>query len=236
VDDPFNLNAMYGVQAFDRKIVYNQFLIYQSPFFKGQTGIVGHALGGWSLAPIFTAGSGQPLYCNTQTDGQAFGAGDGNLFFDNEQCVFTSKYTGGNSVHGNVLGGTDSFGNSVGTAVASTPSGTKVGVNEFADPVAVFNQVRAPILGIDTKNPGVGPIRGLPYWNLDMSVKKNFKITEHVAATFQFLCLNVLNHNQLADPELGAGSLDISNPATWGVINSQANNPRQMEFGFRIDF
>ena len=36
--DPFNLNEQYGRQAFDRKFIYNAFLVYQPPFFKGQIG------------------------------------------------------------------------------------------------------------------------------------------------------------------------------------------------------
>jgi hypothetical protein len=29
---------------------------------------------------------------------------------------------------------------------------------------------------------------------------------------------------------------DISNPGSWGVLNTQGNTPRQMEFGLRIRF
>ena len=82
-NDPFNLASTYGVQAFDRKLVFNQFIVWQPGWFKGQQGFLGHVLGGWTFAPIFTAGSGAPLYCNTQTDAQAFGSGDGANFFDN---------------------------------------------------------------------------------------------------------------------------------------------------------
>ena len=38
VDDPYNLGEGYGRQGFDRKFTYNVFLIYQPPFFKGQSG------------------------------------------------------------------------------------------------------------------------------------------------------------------------------------------------------
>ena len=40
-----------------------------------------------------------------------------------------------------------------------------------------------------------------------------------------------MNHFQPADP-----TLNLDSPQTWGVINSQANAPRQMEFGLRIRF
>jgi hypothetical protein len=227
-NDPFNLDLMYGLQNFDRTFVYNIFFVYQSPFYKGQQGLVGHVLGGWTLAPIFTAGSGRPLYCNTQTDAQSYGSGDGSNFFDNEQCLATKPYNGGNSAHLNVEGGTDSLGNDVGTATAGSGNAA---VNIFKDPVAVYGQFRPPILGIDTRDAGVGPIRGLPYWNMDLSIKKNVRIFESVSTEFQVVFSNVLNHKQFADP-----TLDLSDPTSWGAITSQGNTPRQMEFGLRVNF
>jgi hypothetical protein len=216
-NDPFNLDNMYGVQAFDRTFVYTAFLVYQPPFYKGQHGLTGHVLGGWTFAPIFAAGSGAPVWCNTNTGGdfvsgsgaQEFGSADGANFFNNANCLQTTKYTGGNSVHD--LG-------------PGSP-------NLFKDPAAVFATVRPPILGIDNRTGGLGQFRGLPYWNMDLSIKKNIAITERVNAEAQIVFTNVLNHNQFLDPVL-----DITSPATFGSITSQGNIPRQMEFGFRVNF
>lgn len=227
-NDAFDLKKMYGVQAFNRKFVYNSYMVWQEPFYKGQQGLVGRVVGGWSLAPIFTMGSGEPLYCDTQTDGQSFGSADADNYFSNEQCVFTSKYNGGNSSHYNVAGGPDGFGNEVGIGTAG--SGNRA-VNMFKDPAAVWNQVRAPILGIDTKNPGVGPIIGTPYWNVDMSVEKSVKAYESVEFKFSVIFTNVLNHNILGDP-----AMNLSTPKNWGVQNTQTNSPRKMEFGLRASF
>jgi len=55
-NDAFNLDQMYGVQNFDRKFVFNSYLLYESPFYRSQQGFIGRALGGWSIAPIFAAG------------------------------------------------------------------------------------------------------------------------------------------------------------------------------------
>lgn len=224
-NDAFDLSKMYGVQAFNRKFVYNSYMVYQPDVFKGQQGIVGRVVGGWSFAPIFTAGSGEPLYCDTITDGQSFGSADSNNYYTNEQCVFTSKYTGGNSSHYNVAGDGDT---GVGTATAG--SGSRA-VNMFKDPLAVWNQVRAPILGIDSKNPGVGPIGGTPYWNVDMSVEKSVKVWESVALKFSVIFTNVFNHTILSDP-----SMNLGDSSTWGVQGGQANTPRKMEFGMRASF
>ncbi|MFZ0688929.1 MAG: hypothetical protein WAM68_03800, partial [Acidobacteriaceae bacterium] len=221
-NDPFNLGAMYGEQPFDRRLVYNTYIVASEPWFKGQNGLLGRAAGGWTFAPIFTAGSGPPVYCNTQTDSQSWGSGDGSDYFDNEQCVFTSQYKGGHSAHFGVAGDAAT---GVGTATSVTP------VNMFANPLAVWNQVRAPILGIDTKNPGVGPILGQPYWNMDGQIKKDVRIAESATFEFSFIATNMLNHRQFFDPGLA-----LYAPGSWGVLNGQANQPRAMEFGGRLTF
>ena len=115
-NDAFDLGTMYGEQAFDRRLVYNTYIVASEPWFKGQNGFLGRAAGGWAFAPIFTAGSGPPVYCSTWTNAQSFGgADDGANYFDNEQCVFTTPVQGRalRSLRGN--GRHRSIGNSVGT-------------------------------------------------------------------------------------------------------------------------
>ena len=109
----------------------------------------------------------------------------------------------------------------------------------FSDPVAAWNNVRQPILGYDTHDGGWGVYRGLPYWNVDLSVKKMFKITERFNAEFQVVFTNLFNHNQWGDP--GGDYLDTSNPGGWGtlpgsVTNGSVSYMRQMQFGIRLSF
>ncbi len=228
-NDPFNLNAMYGVQAFNRKFVYNMYGVWQEPWYKDQRQIIGRLAGGWSFAPIFVMGNGEPLNCGTITGAAAWGSGDGNNYFDNEQCVFTSKYNGGVHSHYGITGGTDPYGNSVGVNTAGTTTGTEV--NMFANPVAVFDQVRAPILGIDTKNPGLGPIIGMPYWNLNMSAQKDIKVWKRATVQLTFIFQNLFNHNVFQDP-----GLNLANSAGWGDQTVQENQPRKIEYGGRVSW
>jgi len=227
-NDPFNLDAMYGVQNFNHKFIFNTFVLWNTPWYKNQTGIVGRLLGGYIITPTFVAGSGAPLYCNTVTDSSSFGEGDGSNYFSNEQCVFTSKYKGGVSTHRNVAGGPDAFNIPVGT---QTEGSGEAAINMFANPAAVYDQIRSPILGIDTKNPGQGPISGLPYWNMDVQLSKSVRIASRLAVELTFVSTNVLNHLVFANTGLA-----VNSPATWGVINSQGNTPRQMQFGGRVRF
>ncbi|HUB19018.1 MAG TPA: carboxypeptidase-like regulatory domain-containing protein [Acidobacteriaceae bacterium] len=224
-DNPYNLGTMYGVQDFDRRIVYNTYMVAQEPWFKGQQGLLGRAAGGWSFAPIFTAGSGSPINCSTVSGAQSFGEADDVDYAAIEQCVFNTPYAGGHSAHFGVTGGTDAYGNSIGTHTSKTP------VNEFSNPVSIWNQVRAPILGIDTKDSGEGAFMGMPYWNLDGEVKKNVRLAESMTFEFSFIATNMLNHRQFTD-----ASMSLNSASTWGVLTGQTNAPRQMEFGGRIDF
>ena len=238
--DPFNLRTGYGFQAYDRRFVYNLFFVYQPEFYKGQSGFKGHLLGGWTIAPVFTAGSALPLTLGTVNGGgQAFGEGDsvnfvGNGNSENAIPITPSMCSANASAYYNVPGA-----NGIGTA--------GYGVNMFADPVAAWNNIRQPILGFDTRQGGVGVCRGLPYWNVDLSVKKLFKITERFSTEFQFVFTNLFNHNQWGDPSAGVLNeyLDTSNPAGWGTLPGSVTSQqplgnltfmRQIQFGIRINF
>ncbi|HEV2688978.1 MAG TPA: carboxypeptidase regulatory-like domain-containing protein, partial [Bryobacteraceae bacterium] len=212
VTDPWNLHAAYGPQPFDVRFVYNLSLLYQSPYFKSQKGVLGRVLGGWSLAPLFTAQSGVPLEISVGTgsnaNAQAFGEVYGNGNAANENAVLLAPFTGGNSAHNNVVVAS-------GAGVNGNPSKGGSGINMFADPNAVYALFRRPILGIDTTDGGAGVIRGFPTWNLDATISKDIRATERIGATLIIQFSNILNHFQPANP-----SMNIDNPATWGVVTN----------------
>jgi hypothetical protein len=217
--DAYNLHNQYGPQPFDIRMVYNTYMVYEPQVFKSQRGILGHMLGGWKFSPIFTAQSGLPLEVNIDGDCQSFGEVNCSSGSTNENAIMLAPYNAGNSVHYGVPGS-----NGVGTS-------TKTQVNLFANPAAVYAQFRPPLVGFDNQTGGQGILRGLPTWNLDMSVGKEFKVTERVNAKFIATFSNVLNHMQFANP-----GLSLTSPQTFGVMNTQLNIPRQMEFGLRIGF
>ncbi len=92
---PYDLRKNYGVQSFDQKLIFNTFIVYETPWYKNQRGLIGRAAGGWTISPVIVAGTGQPLTCNTNSGSQSFGGADAANFTDKEQCVFTTPYTGG---------------------------------------------------------------------------------------------------------------------------------------------
>jgi Carboxypeptidase regulatory-like domain len=216
--NPYDIGAGYGLQPFDRKFVDNVLLVYQPPIYSGQHGIVGHLLGGWAFSPIFTTGSGLPLEVNTiNGDGQSFGEADAINFSAAENAVLGCVNNFGSSRHNNVSG-------SGGVGIGGN-------VNMFANPQAVFNCMRDPIVGLDSGAGGGGILRGMPFWNVDFQVRKNIRINERFSAEVQSIFTNVFNHDQLLDP-----FLSLAQPASFGVLSTQANNPRSIELGARIRF
>ena len=221
----FDPAASYGPQGYDAKYIYNLAITYQPPVYKTQQGIVGHILGGWTFSPLFTANSGFPLavsyteggVCSTEC--QAFGeSSSSGISSVAEFAVGNGNYTGGSSAHYNVSGS-----NGIGT-------NNLTGVNLFANPAAVYSEFRPCVLGYDTSCGGY--IRAQPTWNVDAEALKDIGVWKEgrVGATLSFQITNVLNHAQLSSPS----SLTLSSPTNFGKITTQANTPRNMEFGLRI--
>jgi len=226
VPDAWDLHVGYGTQPFDIRFIYNLMMTYRPTFYKGQQGILGRLLGGWALAPIFTAESGSPIRVTTSSgNAGAFGeiySGSGRS--DQEGAILMGKFTAGNSSHYNVTvsGGAGRNGN---------PATGGSGINMFEDPNAVVAQFRRMILGVDHSAGGSGQLRGFPTWNLDMTVSKEIRATERVSASLLFQFTNIMNHFQESNP-----TLSIDSTASFGVVNGQANTPRRVQFGLRIGF
>lgn len=233
-EDNWNLHEQYGLQGFDQKLIFNTFIVYNTPWFKDQRGITGRALGGWTFSPVVVAGTGQPLQCTTNNSGQNFGGEDGSNFTDGENCIFTSKYTGGSHTNRGIAGGTSALALGTSTiAVGTTPKGPAANaqVNMFSNPAAVWDTVRPAILGLDTNDGGAGPIRGLGYVNMDLTVRKKLVVYEKFSLEASGIFLNVMNHLDFSNP-----SLSLQSPGNWGTTKTQGNTPRQIEMGIRASF
>jgi hypothetical protein len=231
-NDPYELSRSYGYQPWDRKFMFNTWFTYAPQVFKGQQGLAGHLLGGWTFAPILDVGSGIPVGVgpvgfgsSVYTGGQEFGGTDGGNI---------GSYTNAVNICGN-----SSFSTSRHDHFVTTGGfGGGSPANLFADPGAVYNCFRNPILGIDNGHNGAsGNLRGQPFWNVDFSVKKNVKVTEGISADFGAIFTNVFNHNQLFDP----GLTFLSDPGDFGSLEGsssglQVNTGRKIEIDFRLKF
>lgn len=231
VVNPYNVRqSMYGPQFWDYKFTYTQTLLWMEPFFKSQKGIVGHALGGWRLAPIFTALSGAPLTVGNLANSDSFG--ETQTGGTNDGAVLGAPYTGGNSSHYNFVAPTTG----VGAGINGNANNGGNNINMFTNPAQVYSEFRNCILGYDTSCGSGGQIRGMPQWNMDMNIAKDIALfRERVYATLSFQFSNIFNHVVLANP-----SLYLGGPADWGVLganeNGQANSPRNLTFFLKVRF
>jgi len=226
-EDVFNLKQMYGRQGYDRKFVYNMFVVYSPPFFKGQHGLMGRVLGGWTVAGIFTAGSGTPNQVYTTTgSSEEFGSGDNTNFFSNENAVLIGPVQSGHAYYDPTMNAT-CFG-----------CNGQLPYNIFKNGSAAANSYRNPILGLDSRDGGAGILNGLAYWNMDFSVRKTIRVAESVSLELEGVVANVLNHMQWLDPQWNAatGLADGNTPdGGFGTLQGEAG-PRQIQIGARIRF
>jgi hypothetical protein len=238
--DLFNLHDSYGPQSYDVKFIYNLSMYYEPPVFRGQHGVLGHILGGWTISPIFTAQSGSPTavgYSEGNCTGcEAFGEvgtpGTSAVGSTSEDAVGFMPYTGNMKARYNVQGST---GTNVifGTAGVGTRTSTPY-LQAFANPASVFSEFRPCVLGYDTSCGGIDNLRGLPTWNVDANFVKDVGIIkERVGVMLSVLITNVANHFQPGNPSL---SLTGTGPSSFGQITTQSNSPRAMEFGIRVHF
>jgi hypothetical protein len=74
----------------------------------------------------------------------------------------------------------------------------------------------------DVREPGIS--------NFDFSTQKNFALTERIRLQFRGELFNIFN-----TPQFGRPGTTFGNPQ-FGVISSQANSPRQIQFGLKLLF
>ncbi|HEY1342610.1 MAG TPA: carboxypeptidase-like regulatory domain-containing protein [Bryobacteraceae bacterium] len=214
----FNLRYDYGTSLFDRKYVFNLLGMYEVPF--RYQGVAGKLLHGWAVAPIFSAYTGLPLKV---TDGSSQDLGQNSS--SSAGAIALAPNTYGSSVHSGVTGTA-----STQVAVNGDPARGGTGLNFFGDPNAAFGAFRPLQLSVDTTSMG-GILRGLNRWNLDVSVLRRFRINERWSVSFNAQFFNLFNHVLFNDP-----SVSLQSPTSFGVITSQYNTPRAMQFGLHLDW
>jgi hypothetical protein len=81
------------------------------------------------------------------------------------------------------------------------------------------------------RNTFVGP----SYWNFDMSLFKNIKLTERLGLQFRTEAFNIFNHTNFELPGAESAGHNRVNDASTGKAGG-AFNPRQLQFGLKIQF
>jgi len=227
----YNLRYDYAPAPWDRTWVSNVLGRYELPFGRGKhfstsNGILDRVIGGWSLSPIWTWGTGTPIesYTGSCTEfgtGQYFPWCAGAVPLVNTGTFSKSVHLG---VHTDCTVGVNNDPSCQGAGVGT-------GANMFPNPTAVFNSYRPALLGLDTRAYDLGPLHGQHRWNVDLTIEKDTKITERTSIAFYAHMLNALNNMEYGDP-----GINLQDPYDFGTLTGQYNTPRVIELGLRLAF
>jgi hypothetical protein len=169
--NPYSASANYGVLGYDHTHIFNFAYIVNLPKYKTSNKFLSGAINGWELSGITQAQSGPPLQPNTAQG--SLDASYGNI---PQGSVSAQTYLG-----------TNAFGGLPPILTCDPRNGLKSGQyfnpNCFAPPA--FGQVGAIVWPY---------IHGPAFVNSDLSLFKNFNITERQRLQIRFQAFNFLNH------------------------------------------
>ena len=230
----------YGPNPENRTHQFVGNTIYELPFGRGKRFMsdAGRALdyvvGGWQVSNTLTWGGGLPW---TPSIGECSNVTDAGPCRPNviggQKLSTGTKYVNG-ALYWFVPVTPLSYGAQVSAANAGVDSCT------FARPTS--GPFALPACG-QLGNAGFDSYRGPHAFYDDMSLSKNFKITERVTAQFRFDAYNVFNHPVLAfNSNQGNTCVDCGGTAGQITDIENDNSPgsptgmRQLQFGFRVIF
>jgi hypothetical protein len=174
-----------------------------------KSGLTSKLLGGWQLGSIITAQSGSPF--TPVINGDPYGRAQG----DTNQG-YVNLASGCNPINSNWKQSGATGLQYLNLTCFSVPS----------NPLMIGNLGRNQIVG-----PGL--------FDMDFSIFKNVKLTERISTQFRVEMFNVLNHPSFLPPLDNEallnpnGSPGVSFP---GVIDQTSTDPRQIQFGMKINF
>jgi hypothetical protein len=76
-------------------------------------------------------------------------------------------------------------------------------------------------------------VRGFPYYNENISLIKDTHITESAIVQFRAEFFNAFNRTVYQNPDT---NWNDAVSGGFGKVTSQANAPRVIQFGLRVDF
>jgi hypothetical protein len=223
----YGVDYYYGVVPNNREHVLNLAYVFNLPRTKGSNAFVRGVANGWQISGISTFESGANLTSNygsltlnmnySRDNGTA--ANGSTIYYDNVHTIGTPDVTLQPLVTCNPR-----------TRVSGMKS------NQYVNP-ACF--AAAPTNGLGTG--GMPYLPGPMFWNSDLSLMKNFKISEHQNLQFRFAGFNFMNHDLTSfsanDSNLylhfnSAGQL--ANP-NFGIADYKMGH-RIMEMGVKYTF
>jgi hypothetical protein len=232
--DPDNRNADVALTADDIPNVLNIAGTYELPFGKGKPflsggGFLGKVVGGWSLTQNWNFQNGVPLVITAPCDGlqSEIGICRPNFIGDPNQFSGSRSKIDRENQWFNP--------NAFEAAFQTNPA-----VATAADPTIYDAWWQFGNMGLRNN-----AVRSPGFWNVDMSLSKDFHITEQRYFSFRWDVYNALNHQNLGIPNtnwcLGPnpdGSTDLVHQfgCQFGKITNIQTDPRAMQFAVKFYF
>jgi hypothetical protein len=205
---PLRVERSRGI--IDEPHIINLTSVYQLPFGQGHQFGSGNAVtrelaGGWQLSGIYTYNSGIPLAV----------VASGCTTPNEGQCMpnYNTAYGGPVRING-----------SYGRGQTATHL-----VNYLA-PTAFINNPPIYTFG-NVQRTAPYHLRGPTSYDMDLSLKKNLKITEKWNAVLDVSAYNVTNVTIFSGPAVNVGS-----PSTFGQVSGQSNASRDIQLSLRINY
>ncbi|ABF42909.1 TonB-dependent receptor [Candidatus Koribacter versatilis Ellin345] len=212
--DAYDPRLNRASSSFDIRHMLNVGYVWDMPFFKDR-GWKNILLGGWELSGITSFQTGTP-----------FSVPNGGAYGDNAGV--------GNGV------GTGSYADVVSDPYSNIPGGNGAFLGPLVGNPAAFAQPTALTFG----NSGRNYLRNPGYTNWNMSLFKNFKLSERFNLQFRSEAFNIFNHTEWAsvggDAGSAAGNGLQSYTNSFGGDNflyiGAAHPPRILQLGLKLVF
>jgi carboxypeptidase family protein/TonB-dependent receptor-like protein len=211
----YNPKLVSGPSDFQRNHVFVLSHIYDLPFGKGRKYLsnasraLDYAVGGWELNGTWTWMSGLPYTPTYNECGSDIDTGP---------CIA--------NLTGSIAAGTRSGDPNTLGYWYQTTGGTALATN--GQTVGPWGRPAIGTFG----NGGINSLRGPRFFDADLSLFKNFQITEKLKGQFRAESFNALNHVNLSQPN---GCVDCSNAGSIFGLAAGAGM-RVWQFGLRFDF
>jgi hypothetical protein len=222
-NNPSNLGQQYGPAYFSHPQRFIVNYSYDLPF--GQhTGALGLLANGWNVSGVTTVQDGVPLTISDSGTGTVFGLGS----FGIARAQMCPGMTYGDVA---TAGGIDQ------RLGGGNGGPGYLNIHAFCPGIAAPNSPDGSTLFGDS---GPGIILGPPQFNFDISILKNFRISERQSVQFRTEFFNTFNHPQFLPPGNNSSTppaqLAVSSPGQFGEITALSVSPRVIQFGLKYVF
>jgi len=259
-----NQKSLYGSSMFDVRHHFTASVTYMIPGIRTRSQL----LEGWSINSIVLVQSGAPWGINDLTTdfsgtneiNQVFSYGEQWNFYGDPSDFQTRKSF--NDTNGGATGipyfaptgsGTAPTANAACNAQAAANGPLAVAALANLGCYANGKSILIPPAFGSYGTTGNNIFRGVPYYNVDLSITKIFRFTERITAQFRAESFNLLNHANIANPYGGPGGGNgFTDPSGTGgagfgfqnstpdVVSANAvlgsGGPRAIQLGLKIIF